>query len=101
MCQQVSKYGRCSNTFVPCLNPGLQLGDKFELMVGIPMDWVCVLAFNPGAVDQVLSMRNEYPVVENWILKVKLKMWLQLIDADRFKLANIIRRLGRESLEVT
>lgn len=68
-------------------------------MLGITKNWVCVLAFIPGTLDQLLLMRNEYLVVENRILKAKLKTRVQLTDSDKFTLARVVHRLGREALE--
>jgi hypothetical protein len=47
------------------------------------MDWVRVLAYVPGTVDQELIARNEYLVTEYRILKAQLKDRLRLSDAER------------------
>jgi hypothetical protein len=68
-------------------------------MVGITMDWLRVLAYITGTVDQELLLRNEYLVAENRILKAQLKTRLRLTDADRIKLAEIAHRLAHKALE--
>ena len=51
------------------------------------MDWVSMLAYITGTVDQELLLRNEYLVAENRILKAQLKTPLRLTDAERATLA--------------
>ena len=51
------------------------------------MDWVRVLAYITGTVDQELLLRNEYLAAENRILKAQLKTPLRLTDAERITLA--------------
>ena len=51
------------------------------------MDWVRILAYITGTVDQELLLRNEYLVAENRILKAQLKTPLRLTDAERITLA--------------
>jgi transposase InsO family protein len=63
------------------------------------MDWVRILAYISGTVDQELLLRNEYLVAENRILKAQLKTPLRLTDAERMTLAEIAYRLGRKALE--
>ena len=63
------------------------------------MDWVRILAYITGTVDQELLLRNEYLVAENRILKAQFKTWLRLTDAERVTLAEIAYRLGRNALE--
>ena len=63
------------------------------------MDWVRILAYITGTVDQELFLRNEYLAAENRILKAQLKTPLRLTDAERMTLAEIARRLGRKALE--
>jgi len=63
------------------------------------MDWVRILAYITGTVDQELLLRNEYLAAENRILKVQLKTPLRLTDAERMTLAEIAHRLGRKALE--
>jgi hypothetical protein len=63
------------------------------------MDWVCILAYITGTVDQELLLRNEYLAAENRILKAQLRTPLRLTDAKRMTLAEIAHRLGRKTLE--
>ncbi|MGB5642215.1 MAG: helix-turn-helix domain-containing protein [Gammaproteobacteria bacterium] len=63
------------------------------------MDWVRILAYITGTVDQDLLLRNEYLAAENQILKAQLKTRLRLTDAERATLAEIAHRLGRKALE--
>ena len=63
------------------------------------MDWVRILAYITGTVDQKLLLRNEYLAAENRILKAQLKTQLRLTDAERMTLAEIAHRLGRKALE--
>ena len=53
------------------------------------MDWVRILAYITGTVDQELLLRNEYLVAENRIIKAQLKTRLRLTDAERMTLAEI------------
>jgi putative transposase len=62
------------------------------------MDWVRILAYVTGMVDQKLLTRNEYLATENRILKAQLKGQLKLSDAERATLAEIGHRLGRKAL---
>jgi hypothetical protein len=62
------------------------------------MDWVRILAYVTGMVDQKLLTRNEYLAAENRILKAQLKGQLKLTDAERATLAEIGHRLGRKAL---
>jgi len=63
------------------------------------MDWVRILAYITGTVDQEPFLRNEYLAAENRILKAQLKTPLRLTDAERVTLAEIAHRLGRKALE--
>ena len=63
------------------------------------MDWVRILAYITGTVDQELLLRNEYLAAENRILKAQLKTPLRLTDAERMTLAEIAHRMGRKALE--
>lgn len=67
--------------------------------MGISMDWLRMLAYITGTVDQELLLRNEYLVAENRILKAQLNTRLRLTDAERATLAEIAHRLGRRALE--
>ena len=62
------------------------------------MDWVRLLPFVTGMVDQELLARNEYLAAENRILKARLKGRLKLSDAERAMLGEIGHRLGRKAL---
>ena len=46
--------------------------------MGIAMDWVRILVYITGTVDQQLLLRNEYLVAENRIFKARLKTPLPL-----------------------
>ena len=63
------------------------------------MDWVRILAYITGTVDQELLLRNEYLAAENRILKAQIKTRLLLTDAEKATLAEIAHRLGRKALE--
>ena len=62
------------------------------------MDWVRMLAYISGTVDQELLLSNEYLAAENRILKAQIKTRLRLTDAERVTLAEIAHRLGRKAL---
>ena len=61
------------------------------------MEWARILAYITGTVDQKL-LRNEYLAAENRILRGQLKGRLKFSDAERAKLGEIGRRLGRKAL---
>jgi hypothetical protein len=61
------------------------------------MDWMRVLAYITGTVDQELLLRNEYLATENRILRAQLRGRLLLSDAERATLAEIGHRLGRKA----
>ena len=63
------------------------------------MDWVRILAYITGTVDQELLLRNEYLAAENRILKAQIKSRLLLTDVEKATLAEIAHRLGRKALE--
>jgi hypothetical protein len=63
------------------------------------MNWVRMLAYITGTVDQELLVRNEYLAAENRILKAQVKGRLLLSEADKATLAEIAHRLGRKALE--
>jgi putative transposase len=46
------------------------------------MDWVRILAYVTGTVDQELLTRNEYLAAENRILKAQLNGGLKVSDAE-------------------
>ena len=54
------------------------------------MDWVRILAYITGTVDQELLLRNEYLVAENRILKAQLETSLRLTDARKATLAVVL-----------
>jgi hypothetical protein len=62
------------------------------------MEWARILAYITGTVDQELLLRNEYLAAENRILRGQLTRRLKLSDAERAKLGEIGRRLGRKAL---
>ena len=63
------------------------------------MDWLRILAYIIGTVDQELLLRNKYLAAENRILKAQLKTPVWLTDVERVTLAEIAHRLGRKALE--
>jgi len=75
------------------------LAESFESAVGTTMDWMRMLAYISGTVDQELLLRNEYLAAENRILKAQIKTRLRLTDAERVTIAEIAHRLGRKALE--
>src|SRR5215467_5004820 len=62
------------------------------------MEWARILAYITGTLDQELLLRNEYLAAENQILRGQLKGRPKLSDAERAKLGEIGRRLGRKAL---
>ena len=62
------------------------------------MEWARILAYISGTVDQELLLRNEYLAAENQILRGQLRGRPKLSDAERAKLGEIGRRLGRKAL---
>jgi hypothetical protein len=63
------------------------------------MDWVRILAYITGTVEQEPLLHNEYLAAENRILKAQIKGRLLLSDAEKATLAEIAHRLGRKALE--
>jgi hypothetical protein len=63
------------------------------------MEWVRILAYITGTVDQELLMRNEYLAAENRILGSQIKGRLLLSDAEKKTLADIGYRPGCRALE--
>src|SRR5215469_11876075 len=61
--------------------------------------WVRLLAYVTGLVNQELLLQNEYLVVENRILKAHLQPRYRLTDSERARLAEIAKRLGRKALQ--
>lgn len=62
------------------------------------MEWVRILAYISGLVDEELLLRNEYLTAENRTLRAQLKGRLRLSDAERATLGEIGHRLGRTAL---
>ena len=63
------------------------------------MDWKHLLAYITGSVDQELLLRNEYLVTENRLLRAQIKGRIRLRDGERKTLAEIGKKLGRQTLE--
>jgi hypothetical protein len=63
------------------------------------MDWMRMLTYITGTVDQELLLRNQYLAAENRILRVQIKGRLLLSDSEKKTLADIGHRLGRKALE--
>ena len=61
-------------------------------------NWVRLLAYVTGLVNQELLLQNEYLSAENRILRARLPSRLQLSNAERETLAAIGKRLGRKAL---
>jgi hypothetical protein len=62
-------------------------------------NWLQLLAYVTGSINQELLLRNEYLAAENHILKSQIKGRLQLSDGQRATLAGIAERLGRKALQ--
>jgi hypothetical protein len=62
------------------------------------MDWIRILAYITGTVDQELLLRNQYLVAENRILRAQVKGRLLLSEAEKKTLAEIGYQLGRKAL---
>jgi putative transposase len=62
-------------------------------------EWVRLLAYVTGSVNQELLLRNEYLAAENRILRAKLPSRLRLTNPERTTLAGIGKRLGRKALK--
>ena len=60
--------------------------------------WLRLLAYVTGSVNQELLLQNEYLAAENRILRAKLPSRLRLGDPERATLAEIGKRLGRKAL---
>jgi hypothetical protein len=61
--------------------------------------WIRLLAYVTGLVNQELLLQNEYLAAENRILKSHSKQVLRLNDGERATLAEIGKRLGRKALQ--
>jgi hypothetical protein len=62
-------------------------------------NWIRLLSYVTGLVNQELLLRNEYLVAENRILRAQIKGRLRLSDGERSTLAEIAKRLGRKALK--
>ena len=60
--------------------------------------WIRLLAYATGLVNQERLLQNEYLAAENRILKSHCKQALRLNDGERATLAEIGKRLGRKAL---
>ena len=63
------------------------------------MPWKKLLANMTGSIDEELRLRNEYLVIENRILRSKVKGRLRFRDEERRQLAEIGKKLGRKALQ--
>ena len=61
--------------------------------------WIRLVAYVAGLVNQELLLQNEYLAAENRILKSHCKQVLRLNDGERTTLAEIAKRLGRKALQ--
>ena len=61
-------------------------------------NWLRLLGYVTGLVNQELLLRNEYLVAENRILKARINGRLRLSDGEKATLAEIAKRLGRKAL---
>src|SRR6202042_2913255 len=61
-------------------------------------DWLRVLGYVIGLVNQELLLKNEYLVAENRILKAHIRGRLRLSDGEKATLAEIAKRVGRKAL---
>jgi putative transposase len=60
--------------------------------------WLRLLAYVTGSVNQELLLQNEYLAAENCILRAKLPSRLRLGEPERATLAEIGKRMGRKAL---
>src|SRR3954464_6456231 len=60
--------------------------------------WARLLAYVTGLINQRLLLQSEYLIAENRILRSHVSGRLRLSDGERFKLAEIGKRLGRNCL---
>ena len=61
-------------------------------------NWIRLLTYVTGLVNQELLLQNEYLAAENRILLTHLPTRLRLSDPERSTLAEIGKRLGRKAL---
>jgi putative transposase len=62
-------------------------------------NWIRLLAYVTGSVNQELLLRNEYLLAENRILRAQIKGRLGLSGGERSTLAEIAKRLGHKALK--
>ena len=62
-------------------------------------NWLRLLAYVTGSINQDLLLRNEYLAAENRLLKSQIKGRLRLSDGERTMLAAVAKRLGRKALQ--
>ena len=62
-------------------------------------NWLQLLAYVTGSINQDLLLRNEYLAAENHILKSQIKEPLRPSDGERATLARIAKRPGRKALQ--
>ena len=70
----------------------------YGLVQFVPMNWMRMLAYVTGSVDEELLARNEYLVTENRILRDQIQGRIRLTDSERLSLAAAAKRLGRKAL---
>jgi hypothetical protein len=61
-------------------------------------DWLRLLGYVTGLVNQELLLQNEYLLAENRILRAQIQGRLRLSDGEKATLAEIAKRLGRKAL---
>lgn len=64
----------------------------------VKTDWLRLLGYVTGLVNQELLLKNEYLVAENRILRAQIKGRLLLSDNEKATLAEIAKRVGRKAL---
>ena len=64
----------------------------------VKTDWLRLLGYVTGLVNQELLLKNEYLVAENRILKAHIRRRLLRSDGEKATLAEIAKRLGRQAL---
>src|SRR6267378_4413164 len=62
-------------------------------------NWLQLLAYVTGSINQELLLRNEYLAAENHILKSQIQGRLRLSDGERATLAGMAKRLRRKALQ--
>lgn len=64
----------------------------------VKTDWLRLLGYVTGLVNQELLLKNEYLVAENRILRAQIKGRLLLSNNEKATLAEIAKRVGRKAL---